>query len=73
MMSNLNPFFPEGFMGMSHENPKIARVCAFCPGKDDADRWATNQGFEISHGICETCVAIQMAKQMDWMLERILP
>ena len=51
----------------------IARVCAWCPDKAEGDKWATDQQMQVTHGICEACVAIQSDKQLDWMLKRIFP
>lgn len=35
-------------------------VCAWCPTKDQADQWAKNRGYSVSHGICPICMAAQM-------------
>jgi hypothetical protein len=33
----------------------LAKVCAWCPGKDEGDAWAAESGFRVSHGICPAC------------------
>lgn len=36
---------------------EVARICAWCPDKLDADAWAEARGLLTSHGICEACKA----------------
>jgi hypothetical protein len=43
-------------MGMNKIDPTCARVCSGCASKDEADAWALDQGFTVSHGLCPNCL-----------------
>jgi hypothetical protein len=36
-------------------------TCGWCPSKPAADAWCRQVGIPVSHGICETCYAKQLA------------
>ena len=45
---------PAAFLGYGiGQRGVYARVCAWCPGKDEADRWVAP--LEISHTMCPAC------------------
>ncbi len=46
---------PESFLGISHENPEVAIVCAWCPSKAEGDKFALLRCSRISHAICPQC------------------
>ena len=35
--------------------PKLVHVCAWCPDKEEQTASARAHGFDVSHGICESC------------------
>lgn len=45
----------------------VARVCAWCPSKKDAEKWATENGHAISHGMCPVCeeTAMQLLEDVN--------
>ena len=49
-------------MGYAAITPRVTvRVCAWCEDKVQADAEAHQAGFEVTHGICPTCAARQIA------------
>jgi hypothetical protein len=33
-----------------------AAICAWCADKKEADVWAEENGYEVTHGICPNCI-----------------
>lgn len=42
---------------------KVAIICAWCAGKDIADKWAESRGYELSHTICGPCKTHELGEQ----------
>jgi hypothetical protein len=36
----------------------LVRICAWCDDKEQKEKEAKAQGFEITHGICKKCAKI---------------
>ena len=45
-----------------HRAHGIADVCAWCPGKSEADAWVRGHGLQPSHGCCPSCFLRAMAE-----------
>ena len=47
---------PPAILSISDDHKTIT-VCAWCEGKEAADDWCRDRGYEITHGICPVCLA----------------
>lgn len=37
------------------KDPNVMVVCAWCPGKAEADAWCKARGYRVTHGCCPAC------------------
>ena len=49
---------PQSVMGMSDNDPNVARICCYCADKDAGDAWAKARGHGVTHGICDICTPV---------------
>ena len=54
------PAMPEAALGIDHEVKQVM-VCAWCEAdKRRVEAWAAANGYEVSHGMCPRCYAINL-------------
>jgi hypothetical protein len=52
---------PAALMGPSEKDPRIMRVCSYCPGAKQATAWCHARGYAVTHGVCPVCYDREMA------------
>jgi hypothetical protein len=60
------PYFPAAWLGYRDlSTPREKKfgiaICAWCPDKDEAEAMAKAEGFNVTHGCCESCSQKQIA------------
>lgn len=59
---------PSAYMGQATAflPDRVARICARCPDKAEAEAYAKAQGMECTHGECQACNEAFMAEILEY-------